>query len=139
MAKIPDDVLDALESEQKLCMLATVDEGGTANLVPLGSVKAIGEEQIAYACCFDGKTTKNIKDGRNRVAVAIYKPRAEGYQIKGVALKMLDSGELFEEFSAKVNPMFEAMGIDGKVKSVVTIKVTEVYALTLPIAGERLA
>jgi len=138
MAKIPEDVLEAFEHEKKMCMVATVDESGSVNVVPNVSLKVTGEEQVAFACCFDGKTTNNLKAGRTRVAIAIYKPRAEGFQIKGLLQKLHDSGELFDEFSAQVNPMLEAMGINGKVLHVATIKVREVYALTLPIAGERL-
>jgi len=139
MAKIPEDVLETLEMEKKICMLATVNEDGSLNLVPIGSLKAIGEESLAYACCFDGRTTKNLKEGRKRVALAIFKPPREGYQVKGTFLKMDDAGELFDEFSSKMNPMLKGMGLNCKVQSVATIKVTEVYALTIPIAGERMA
>ncbi|PJA49148.1 MAG: hypothetical protein CO171_05850, partial [Syntrophobacterales bacterium CG_4_9_14_3_um_filter_49_8] len=83
MAKIPEEVLETLEMEKKICMLTTVNEDGSLNLVPIGSVKAIGEETLAYACCFEGRTTKNLKEGRKRVAIAIYKPPKEGFQVKG--------------------------------------------------------
>ena len=139
MAKLPEEVIEALESDAKKCMLATVNEDGSLNLVPIGSMKAIGDEKLAYACCFDGKTTRNLKEGRKKVAVAIWKPRLEGFQVKGAFQEMYDSGELFEEFSSMVNPMMETMGLDCKVQSVAVIRVTEVYALTIPIAGERMA
>jgi len=139
MAKIPEEVLETLEMEKKICMLTTVNEDGSLNLVPIGSIRAIGEESLAYACCFDGRTTKNLKEGRKRVAIAIYKPLKEGFQVKGTFMKMHDSGELFDEFSSKMNPMLAGMGLNCKVQSVATIKVTEVYALTIPIAGERMA
>ena len=109
------------------------------NLVPINSLKAISDEQLAYACCFKGKTTNNLNEGRRRVAIAIFKPMREGYQVKGTFLKMHDSGELFEKFSSEVNPVMEIMGAKCRVQSVATIKVTEVYALTIPFAGERLA
>ncbi|MDY6857407.1 MAG: pyridoxamine 5'-phosphate oxidase family protein [Thermodesulfobacteriota bacterium] len=139
MVKIPEEVVETLESDRKMCMMATVNEDNTINLVPIGSMKVIAEDKIAYACCFDGKTTNNLKEGRKKVAISLYKPMREGYQVKGVFLKMYDSGELFDEISATVNPMMEIMGVNGKVQSVATIKVTEVYALTIPIAGERMA
>ena len=139
MAKIPEDVLETLEMEKKICMVTTVNDDGSLNMVPIGSVKAIGEEVLAYACCFDGRTTKNLNDGRKKVAIAIYKLPREGFQVKGTFMKMHNSGDLFDEFSSNINPLMEKMGLNFKVKSVATIKVTEVYALTIPIAGERMA
>ena len=139
MAKLPEEVIEALESDGKKCMLATVNEDGSLNLVPIGSIRAIGDDKLAYGCCFDGKTTRNLKEGRKKVAIAIWKPRLEGFQVKGALQEMHDSGELFDELSSWVNPMMEKMGINCKVQSVAVIKVTEVYALTIPIAGERMA
>ncbi len=139
MARLPEEVIEALDGDAKKCMLATVNEDGSLNLVHIGSMTAIGDEKLAYACCFDGKTTRNLKEGRKRVAIAIWKPRLEGFQVKGAFQEMYDSGELFEEFSSTVNPMMETMGLNCKVQSVAVIKVTEVYALSIPIAGERMA
>ncbi len=139
MAKLPEEVVEALESDDTKCMLTTVNEDGSLNLVPVGSIRVIGDEKLAYACCFDGRTTGNLKEGRKKVAIAIWKPRLEGFQVKGTLQDMHDSGELFDEFSASVNPMLETMGVDCRVQHVAVIKVTEVYALTLPIAGERMA
>lgn len=139
MARLPEEVIETLESDQTRCMLATVNEDGSLNLVPIGSMRVIGDEKLAYACCFDSKTTGNLKAGRKKVAVAIWKPRLEGFQVKGTLQDMQDSGELFDEFSSSVNPMMETMGIDCRVQHVAVIKVTEVYALTLAIAGERMA
>jgi predicted pyridoxine 5'-phosphate oxidase superfamily flavin-nucleotide-binding protein len=139
MAKLPEEVVEALESGDTKCVLTTVNEDGSLNLVPVGSIRMIGDEKLAYACCFDGRTTGNLKEGRKKVAIAIWKPRLEGFQVKGTLQDMHDSGELFDEFSSSVNPMMETMGIDCTVQHVAVIKVTEVYALTLPIAGERMA
>jgi|GEM_PF-936631 len=139
MARLPEEVVEALESDERKCMLATVNEDGSLNLVPVGSIRAIGDEKLAYACCVDGRTTRNLKEGRKKVAIAIWKPRLEGFQVKGTLQEMHDSGELFDEFSSTVNPMMETMGIDCRVQHVAVIKVTEVYALTLAIAGERMA
>ena len=138
MAKLPEEVIEALESDEKKCILATVNEDGSLNLVPIGSIKAIGDDKLAYAC-FDSRTTSNLKEGRNRVAIAIWKPRLEGFQVKGAFQDMHDSGELFDEFCSRVNPMMETMGFNCRVQYVVVIKVTEVYALSIPIAGERMA
>ncbi|MDY6934121.1 MAG: pyridoxamine 5'-phosphate oxidase family protein [Spirochaetota bacterium] len=139
MAKLPEEVLETLEGDAKFCTLATVDEDGGMNLVPINSLKVINDDTLAYACCFNGKTTKNLEAGRKRVAIAIFKPMREGYQVKGTFLKMQDSGALFDKFSSEINPALEMMGANCKVLNVATIKVTEVYALTIPIAGERLA
>ena len=80
---------------------------------------------------------RRISEGRKRVAIAIYKPPREGFQVKGTFMKMHNSGELFDEFSSKMNPMLAGIGPNCKVQSVATIKVTEVYALTIPIAEQK--
>ena len=139
MAKLPEEVIETLESDQKKCMLATVNEDETLNLVPIGSLRPIGDDKLAYACCFDGKTTGNLREGRRKVAIAIWKPRLEGFQVKGTLQELYDSGELFDEFSSTVNPMMETMGLDCRVQHVAVIRVTEVYALAIPVAGERMA
>ena len=139
MAKLPEEVIEALESGETKCVLATVNEDGSLNLVPVGSMKVIGDEKLAYACCFDGRTTGNLKEGRKKVAIAIWKPRLEGFQVKGTLQDMHDSGEIFDEFSSMVNPMMETMGIDCRVHHVAVIKVTEVYDTYWRFAAERQA
>ena len=138
MAKLPEEVIAAFENDQSIKMVATVDKEKNVNMVPIGSIRPVGDDMLAYACCFTGKTTNNLLATR-KVSVAIFNPPIEGFQIKGTFMKLHNSGELFEEFAGKINPVLEQLGAACKVEAVATIKVTEVYALTLAVAGEKIA
>ncbi|HBQ29130.1 MAG TPA: hypothetical protein DD719_07080 [Desulfotomaculum sp.] len=138
MAKIPEEVIEALADKNSVKMMATVDKEKKVNLVPIGSVRVLDEERLAYACCFNGKTKSNLETTK-RAAVAIFKPPMDGYQVKGMFVKWETSGELYEQMNQALSATFKKLGVEGKVDAVGIIKVTEAYALSLPIAGEKLA
>jgi len=104
------------------------------------SMTALDEETIAFALCFpDSKTKKNLEATR-KVAIAIFKPPFEGFQVKGTFVKWHDSGPMFDSFSAIISAVGkEKLGVDINVCAVGIIKVTEAYALSLPVAGEKIA
>lgn len=140
MAKLPEDVIEVLRDQESLKFLATVDKEKKLNMVPIGSMTALDEETIAFALCFpDSKTKKNL-DATRKAAIAIFKPPFEGFQVKGTFVKWHDSGPMFDSFSALISAVGkEKLGIDIKVVAVGIIKVTEAYALSLPVAGEKIA
>jgi len=54
-------------------------------------------------------------------------------------VKWETSGELYDQMNEALSAIFKKLGVEGKVEAVGIIKVTEAYALSLPIAGEKLA
>ncbi|GAB6273490.1 MAG: hypothetical protein STSR0004_03530 [Peptococcaceae bacterium] len=138
MAKIPEEVIEALADKNSIKMMATVDKEKKVNLVPIGSVRVLDEERLAYARCFNGRTKSNLETTK-RVAVAIFKPPMDGYQVKGMFVKWETSGELYDQMNEALGATFKKLRVEGKVEAVGIIKVTEAYALSLPIAGEKLA
>jgi len=138
MAKLPEEVYNALQSAKSIKVMATVDKEKVLNVVPIGSIKAIGEETLAFANVFpESRNKKNIESTR-RVAIAVFEA-PDGYQIKGTFLKWHTSGEVFDEIASEVNKTMQKLGVDQKVEEVGTIKVNEVYALSIPVAGTKLA
>lgn len=139
MAKLPEDVLEAINNRGNMKVLATVDKEKKVNVVPIGSVRAIDEEVLAFANCVPNSKTKQNLEATRKAAVAVFQPPFEGFQIKGTFLKWETAGPLFEEMSAEINEVMQKYNLPGKVEAVGKIKVTEAYALSIPIAGEKLA
>ena len=129
--KIPEDVLEILERPSSIKMIGTVDSEKNVNLDHVNAVKFVEKNIIAFAYfCQEGKTIENIK--KNRLfSLAVFEPDMIGFQLKGRFKEIVESGELFERFA-------DANG-ESRHAGVVKIRVTEIYALTMAIAGTRVA
>ena len=138
MAKLPEEVIEAIEDDQSIKMIATSDENGIANLVPVGSFMVIDPETLAYACFFSGKTKKNLETTRN-TTVAVYLPPYEGYQVKGKFVKWEKSGEIYEKVAGAAMEQLKNIGLSLKPQAVGIVKVTEAYVLSMPMAGDKIA
>ena len=138
MAQLTEDVISAIEDPQSIKMLATADKQKKINMVPIGSIKVVDEETLAYACFFAGKTKQNIETTR-QAAIVIFQPPVEGYQVKGRFLKWETAGEIYDQVTTPVIEQLKSMGLSLTPQAVGIIKVTEAYALSLPIAGEKIA
>lgn len=139
MAKLPEEVYEALKKENTIKIMATLDKEKVLNVVPIGSLYPISEEMLAFACCFpEGKTKANLSATR-KVAIAIFEPPVDGYQVRGIFVKWHTSGEIFNQIAPGVSEKLQKLNKDLKVESVGTIRVSEVYALSLPVAGTKLA
>ncbi|HAG09336.1 MAG TPA: hypothetical protein DCK87_07250 [Desulfotomaculum sp.] len=138
MAQLSEDVIAAIEDPQSVKMLATADKQKSINMVPIGSIKVVDEETLAYACFFAGKTKRNIETTR-QAAIVIFQPPLEGYQVKGRFLKWETAGDIYDQVTIPVVEQLKSMGLSLTPQAVGIIKVTEAYALSLPIAGEKIA
>jgi len=138
MAQLPEDVIAAIEDPQSIKMLATADKQRNINMVPIGSIKLINEETLAYVCFFAGKTKQNIETTR-QATIVIFQPPLEGYQVKGKFFKWETAGEIYDQVTAPVIEQLKSMGLSLTPQAVGIIKVTEAYALSLPVAGEKIA
>jgi predicted pyridoxine 5'-phosphate oxidase superfamily flavin-nucleotide-binding protein len=125
--KIPEDVVEILESPSSIKMIGTVDGEKNVNLDHVNVVRVVEKNIIAFACsCQEGKTVDNIKNNR-WFSLAVFEPDMIGFQLKGTLKEIVECGELFDCFSSS----------ESKPAGVVKIRVTEIYALTMAIAGER--
>lgn len=125
--KIPEDVLEILESPSNIKMIAFVDDERNLSLDPVEAVKVIDESIIAIGCyCGEDSRIENVKKNKP-VTLALFEPDMIGFQLKGRIEGTDDGGALSNRF--------EESGIVRTFK----IRVTEIYALTMAVAGERVA
>jgi len=123
MAKMSKEVMDMFNDQGAWKVLATLDEKGTINVAPKGTLSAIDEETIVFADIFGDKTNKNLKSSPKATALSFKFPPA-GYQVKGTFQGFQTSGLLFDQFAKNVK---EKMKLD--VKGIGTIKVEEVFSV----------
>ena len=132
MVKMPKEVMDMFNDPAASKALGTMDEAGTLNVAPIGTLSALNEETIAFAEVFGGKTKRNMERTKKAAAVAWTFPPPAGYQIKGVFVGWQTSGPLFDRLDKKMKAL--GMGI----KRAGTISVEEVYSVGLPEPGKKL-
>jgi uncharacterized protein len=134
MAKMPKEVMDVFNDPGSAKVLATSGSTLEINAVPKGSLRAVGEDVIAFADIFGDKTNKNLQLNKKVSALAFKMTPATGYQIKGTFLGFQTSGELFDRFAKEVKEKIK-LGI----RAVGTIRVDEVYAVAPPEPGKKIA
>jgi len=135
MAKMSKEVMDVFNDPSSAKVLATA--GSTVlevNAVPKGSLRAIGEDVIAFADIFGDKTNKNLQLNKKVSALAFKMSPVAGYQIKGTFLGFQTSGELFDRFAKEVKEKIKL-----NIRAVGTIRVDEVYAVAPPEPGKKIA
>ena len=135
MAKLPKEAVEIFNDPGSAKVLATVGSSALeVNAVPKGSLRAVGEEVIAFADIFGDKTNKNLQLNKKVSALAFKMNPVSGYQLKGTFLGFQTSGELFDKFAKEVK---ERITLD--IKAVGTIRVDEVYAVAPPEPGKKIA
>jgi hypothetical protein len=134
MAKMTKEVMDLFNDPNSAKVLATAGTALEINAVPKGSLRAIGEDLMAFADIFGDKTNKNLTANKKVSALAFKTNPVAGYQIKGTFLGFQTSGELFDRFAKEIKERIK-MGI----RAVGTIKVDEVYAVAPPQPGKKIA
>ena len=115
-----------------LVHLATASKGGKPNVIPVGGIRAISDNELLIVDVLFDKTKKNLLEN-SQVAIAVEAlgkgtpPR--GYQLKGRA-KIFTSGEMFEQAVRMVEDMKKRWRgrADLKVKSAVLVEVDEIYS-----------
>jgi len=148
LVAIPKEVLEILNAQDSIKVLASVDENCVPNAVYVGSMKPINDDTLAFAEEHIIHTKHNLeKTGKASVTVlSRWGLSADGqilpvnaYQLKGTFLGFQTSGPLFDEFSKHVAEM-RARGLKlPPLKSVGTIRVDEVYAASPGAGSEKLA
>ncbi|MDD4801918.1 MAG: pyridoxamine 5'-phosphate oxidase family protein [Syntrophomonas sp.] len=122
MAQLNDDVKKVLQNAE-MWVLATADQSGVPNAVPINFVKVLSDSQIMLVNNAMKKTIVNIKNNPN-VAVTVWHEH-EGYQIKGKAIIQTD-GANFEDGVAlvkKEKPFLDPQGV-------VIVNISEIYITT---------
>ena len=138
--KMSEEIQETINGN--LVHLATASKEGKPNVVPVGGIRAISDNELLIVDVLFDKTKKNLLENP-QVAIAVEalgKGMPRGYQLKGHA-KIFTSGEMFERAERMVEDMrkrWRGQGhADLKVKSAVLVVVDEIYSTVRQREGER--
>lgn len=93
-----------LISQVHLCYAATASKDGMPNVSPKGSIMAVDDNTISFACMMSPKTVNNLKENP-KISVAVVDPQTrKGFQFKGKAV-LETSGNTFEKAAARAAGM----------------------------------
>lgn len=132
--KIPEDVMEMLEKPETYKMVGSLDSSDDApesiNLDSVNTVKIVGEGTIAFPCSNEKRKfiLANLKKFP-RLSLAVFEPAMVGFQLKGRLVQIEHKGDLVDSFKDLCN--------GPKPFAVILMKVTEIYALTMAVAGEK--
>jgi hypothetical protein len=134
MAKMPAPVMEKFAEYEAAKFMATVDEDGMPNVVPILSVMPFGEEMLVFVDIMMNKTKKNLLANR-KVAVSVLTKEGISYQVKGTFEEFQTSGPLFDMFAS--HPLLKYNAYSGP-RAIGTIRVDSVYTACPPLPGKRI-
>lgn len=136
MAVMTQEVQDLFNKVPNV-VFATANADGQANASICGMKFVIDEETVYLSDQFFKKTLANALENP-KVAVVFWEGQ-NAYQIHGTA-RYVNEGPEFEPLAAKVNAIFEQIGIPFTTKGGFFVKVDSVYISAAgPKAGEQIA
>ena len=107
--------------------LATADNKGVPNVVPINFMRILDEETILASAVFMTKTFNNLEE--NPVcALSIWEGFA-GYQLKGSAAIVTD-GPVFKETQSWTEEEGKKLGLPLQSKAAIVIRITEIFSVS---------
>jgi hypothetical protein len=134
MASMPQVVMEKFADMEAAKFMATVDDDGIPNVVPILSVMPFGEETLIFVDIMMNKTKKNLLANR-KVAVSVLTKENIAYQVKGTFEEFQTSGPMFDMFAS--HPLLKYNAYSGP-RAVGTIHVDAVYTACPPLPGKRI-
>ena len=132
--KIPEEVLEMLEDSATYKMVGSLDASDNGsqsiNLDSVNIVKIVDKDIIAFP--FSNEKRKFILDNLkrfSRLSLSVFRPAMVGFQLKGMAVEIVHKGDLVDSFKELCD--------ESKPFAVILMRVTEIYALTMAVAGEK--
>ena len=119
--------------ERQLAVIATVSKEGVPNVGPKGSMCVIDDETLAYSEGTGEKTLRNLQQNPKVAVMVVDREKTDGYQIKGTA-ELLSSGNFFEQVAKRQEERKRP-----RPKSVVKIRIEEIYSVKPGITAKRIA
>lgn len=127
MGVLTEDAQRVVE-EQRLSYVATVNDDGTPNLSPKGTLAVLDDDHLAFANIRSPRTIYNLQR-RPAIEINLIDPIGrKGYRFRGTAT-VIDYGEPFTELLAFYR---EDRGLQNEVLAVVVMKVTHVEEVISP-------
>ena len=134
MAIMPQVVIEKFAEMEAAKFMATVDDDGNPNVVPVLSIMPFGEETLVFVDLMMNKTRKNLLSNR-KVAASVLTKDGIAYQVKGTFEGFQTSGPLFEMFAS--HPYLKYNAYSGP-RAVGMIHVDSVYTACPPLPGKEI-
>ena len=113
--------------EQRLCFVATVNDDGTPNLSPKGTIGVLDDDHLAFGDIRSPRTVLNLRQ-RPAIEINVLDPIGrKGYRFRGTA-EIVDPGARFDELEAT----FRARGLEHPFHCVVVMKVDRAEPVISP-------
>jgi uncharacterized protein len=117
VATLGPDV-ERLIDEQRLCFVATVNEDGTPNLSPKGTIVVLDSDHLAFGDIRSPQTIRNLR-ARPGIEINVIDPLSRrGYRFRGAAT-VHEDGPQFEQLLA----ILQARGTRNPIQAVVVVRV----------------
>jgi predicted pyridoxine 5'-phosphate oxidase superfamily flavin-nucleotide-binding protein len=125
MAKMTKDMQEMF-NRVGIKQLATADNKGVPNVVPINFMKILDDETILASAVFMTKTFNNLSE--NPVcALSIWEGFA-GFQFKGLAAIVTD-GAVFKETQTWTEEEGKKLGLPLQSKAAIVIRVNEIFTI----------
>ena len=131
MAKLTSEMRAMFE--RQLSVIATASKDGTPNIGPKGSMHVFDDETLAYSEGTGEKTLRNLQQNPKVAVMVVDREKTDGYQIKGTA-ELLTSGDFFEQVAKRQEERKRP-----RPKSVVKIRIEEIYSVKPGMTGKKIA
>jgi hypothetical protein len=132
MVAMPEKVIENIKA-MKTVVVATANDAGVPNAVPVASILVSNPETILIGDNFFKKTAENAKKANCNVVVTSWVGR-EGYQVKGTGNYVTDG----PEYEA-IKQAIKAMNPNLPAKGCIVMKVAEVFDVAPgPNAGNKI-
>ena len=129
--KIPEDVAEMLENEMSIKTIGTVDVNLNVNIEHIKAIKITGADTILIPhLTGNDRTLKNLQKNK-KISIAIFASGIIGFKLNGLFTDITKSKKHLEYFSK----FFDK----NKLAGAIGIRITKIYALTMAIAGEKIA
>ncbi len=113
--------------EQRLCFVATVNDDGTPNLSPKGTIGVLDDDHLAFGDIRSPRTVLNLRQ-RPALEINVLDPIGrKGYRFRGMAT-IVDPGARFDELVRS----FRARGLEHPFHCVVVVKVERAEPVISP-------
>jgi predicted pyridoxine 5'-phosphate oxidase superfamily flavin-nucleotide-binding protein len=127
MGVLTEDAQRVVE-EQRLSFVATVNDDGTPNLSPKGTIAVLDDGHLAFADIRSPRTIHNLRR-RPAVEINVVDPIGrKGYRFRGTAT-VIDQGEAFDELLAFYR---EDRGSENEIQAVVVMRVAQAEEVISP-------
>jgi len=131
--KLTEEMKEFVSRPEVAKILATVNEDGSPNIGPKGTIQVYDDESLAYAEMMGKHQYRNIQRDR-RIAIACIDWQGRtGYRFEGEA-EVHESGEVYDRMADWLAAKFSAA---IKPKLAVRVPIKAVYGLGPAEAGER--